>query len=534
MRNIIGLSFGYSNCRIGIIKKGEFQLIPNNEGRYKTPSIVAFLKNNTVKVGDPAKRQAITNANNTIIDIKYLIGKNYNEIEVKKDDYRFEILETKNSEIAIKVNNEYYSPTEICTFLFAHLKNSAEEELEKEIEEVVITIPHYYNNVQTNQLKIAAKKSGFKKCYFIDETIAAALPYTYKQEKRPEIIIVFSLNKLVLELSVITLKSNVYKIKSAITDLSFGGEDFTKQILYWLVSEFKNQEGIDLRTDVLAYVRLYEAAEKAKLELSTSTTTEINIPYITSKDGVHKHFIAHLTRKKLEALCEEHFYKIISYCHEILNKVNLNIRDIQEIVLAGGATNMPKIQEIVREYFLRSPKFNLGPNKIKTWGATLMGEILGNDTIETDNSEIFHTMENNIIKSDKFDLAISFAGEDRMIAELIAESLIKSGYNVFYDNHFKSKLWGKDLYVYLQDIYKNKAKYCLMIISKNYANKLWTNHERQAAQAKAFEQNKEYILPLRIDETEIPGLNNTIGYLHYDDQTSINEIVEILKEKLNE
>jgi len=351
-------------------------VIPNSEGRRTTPSIVAFLDNGERKVGDPAKRQAITNPRNTIFSIKRFMGESFDNVQKEKDRVPFEVVKGENNTPRVKIGDRLYTPQEISAIILQKMKKTAEDYLGYEVSEAVITVPAYFNDSQRQATKEAGEVAGLKVLRIINEPTAASLAYGLDKKNKDEKIAVFDLGGGTFDISILELGDGVFEVKSTNGDTHLGGDDFDHKIIDWLADEFKKDEGIDLRRDPMALQRLKEAAEKAKIELSSSTQTEINLPYIMPVDGIPKHLVKTLTRAKFEQLADDLIQRTLAPCKKALSDAGLNPSDIDEVILVGGSTRIPAIQQLVEKYFGKAAHKGVNPDEVVAIGAAIQGAVL--------------------------------------------------------------------------------------------------------------------------------------------------------------
>ncbi|MFZ7116461.1 MAG: molecular chaperone DnaK [Bacteroidota bacterium] len=376
MRKVIGIDLGTTNSCVSVMEGNEPVVIPNSEGRRTTPSIVAFLDNGERKVGDPAKRQAITNPKNTISSIKRFMGETFDRITKEKDRVPYEVVKGDNNTPRVKIGDRMYTPQEISALVLQKMKKTAEEYLGYEVSEAVITVPAYFNDSQRQATKEAGEIAGLKVLRIINEPTAAALAYGLDKDKKDEKIAVFDLGGGTFDISVLELGDGVFEVKSTNGDTHLGGDDFDQKIIDWLADEFKKDEGIDLRRDPMALQRLKEAAEKAKIELSSSAQTEINLPYIMPVDGIPKHLVKTLTRAKFEQICDDLIRRTLEPCKKALADAGMNPSDIQEVILVGGSTRIPAIQQLVEKFFGKTPHKGVNPDEVVAIGAAIQGAVL--------------------------------------------------------------------------------------------------------------------------------------------------------------
>jgi len=351
-------------------------VIPNSEGRRTTPSIVAFTENNERKVGDPAKRQAITNAKKTIFSIKRFMGETYDRTTKEINRVSYDIVKGDNNTPRVKIDDRQYTPQEISAMILQKMKKTAEDYLGQEVTEAVITVPAYFSDSQRQATKEAGEIAGLKVKRIINEPTAAALAYGLDKKNRDIKVAVFDLGGGTFDISILELGDGVFEVKSTNGDTHLGGDDFDHEIINWLADEFKNEYNLDLRKDPMALQRLKEAAEKAKIELSSSTQTEINLPYIMPVDGVPKHLVRSLSRAKFEQLCDKLIQSTIEPCKKALSDANLNSSQIDEVILVGGSTRIPAIQALVEKFFGKTPSKGVNPDEVVAVGAAIQGGVL--------------------------------------------------------------------------------------------------------------------------------------------------------------
>lgn len=376
MGKIIGIDLGTTNSCVAVMEGNEPVVIANDEGRRTTPSIVAFLKNGERKVGDPAKRQAITNPQNTIMSVKRFMGRRFDEVNEEKSHWSYKVAQGDNNTVRIDIDGRLYTPQEISAMVLQKMKKTAEDYLGQEVTEAVITVPAYFNDAQRQATKEAGEIAGLNVRRIVNEPTAAALAYGLDKKHKDQKIAVFDLGGGTFDISILELGDGVFEVKSTNGDTHLGGDDFDKVIIDWLAAEFKAQENIDLRKDPMALQRLKEAAEKAKVELSSSSETEINLPYITAMDGVPKHLVLKLTRAKFEALADNLFERCLKPCEAALKDAGMNISEIDEVILVGGSTRIPKVQEIVEKFFGKKPNRGVNPDEVVAVGAAIQGAVL--------------------------------------------------------------------------------------------------------------------------------------------------------------
>jgi molecular chaperone DnaK len=376
MAKIIGIDLGTTNSCVAVMEGNEPVVIANDEGRRTTPSIVAFLKNGERKVGDPAKRQAITNPLNTIMSVKRFMGHKWDEVTTEAGHWSYKVVKGDNNTVRIDIDGRHYTPQEISAMILQKMKKTAEDYLGQEVNEAVITVPAYFNDAQRQATKEAGEIAGLNVRRIINEPTAAALAYGLDKKSIDQKIAVFDLGGGTFDISILELGDGVFEVKSTNGDTHLGGDDFDKVIMDWLAAEFKKDEAIDLHKDPMSWQRLKEAAEKAKIELSTSSETEINLPYITAVDGVPKHLVKKLTRSQFEKLSDDLFARCLKPCEAAVKDAGVNISDINEVILVGGSTRIPKVQEIVEKFFGRKPNKGVNPDEVVAIGAAIQGGVL--------------------------------------------------------------------------------------------------------------------------------------------------------------
>ena len=379
MAKIIGIDLGTTNSCVSVMEGGEPVVIANDEGRRTTPSVVAFLKNGERKVGDPAKRQAITNPENTISSVKRFMGRRFNEITEEKSHWSYKIVQGENDTVRVDIDGRMYTPQEISAMVLQKMKKTAEDYLGTEVTDAVITVPAYFNDAQRQATKEAGEIAGLNVRRIVNEPTAAALAYGLDKKNIEQKIAVFDLGGGTFDISILDLGDGVFEVKSTNGDTHLGGDDFDKVIMDFLADEFKKQEAIDLRKDPMALQRLKEAAEKAKVELSSSSETEINLPYITAVDGVPKHLVLKLTRAKFESLADNLFARCLKPCEIALKDAGYSIGQIDEVILVGGSSRIPKVQEIVEKFFGKKPNRSVNPDEVVAIGAGIQGAVLTGD-----------------------------------------------------------------------------------------------------------------------------------------------------------
>ena len=376
MGKIIGIDLGTTNSCVAVMEGNEPVVITNDEGRRTTPSVVAFLDNGERKVGDPAKRQAITNPQKTVASIKRFMGARYDEAGKEISRMAYKVAKGDNNTTRVDIDGRMYSPQEISAIILQKMKKTAEDFLGQSVSEAVITVPAYFNDSQRQATKEAGEIAGLTVKRIINEPTAAALAYGLDKKNKDMTIVVYDLGGGTFDVSVLDLGEGVFEVKSTNGDTHLGGDDFDQVIIDHLAESFKSQENIDLRRDPMALQRLKEAAEKAKIELSSSTESEINLPYITSVDGVPKHLVMKLSRSKFEQLADQLVQRTIKPCVDALKDAGLSKNDIDEVILVGGSTRIPKIQQVVEEFFGKKPNKGVNPDEVVAIGAAIQGGVL--------------------------------------------------------------------------------------------------------------------------------------------------------------
>ena len=379
MGKIIGIDLGTTNSCVAVMEGNDPVVIANSEGRRTTPSIVAFVDGGERKVGDPAKRQAITNPTRTIFSIKRFMGENFDQVQNEIARVPYKVVRSENNMPRIDIDGRLYSPQEISAMILQKMKKTAEDYLGQEVNEAVITVPAYFNDSQRQATKEAGEIAGLNVRRIINEPTAAALAYGLDKANKDMKIAVFDLGGGTFDISILELGDGVFEVKSTNGDTHLGGDDFDHVIIDWLADEFKAEEGVDLRQDPMALQRLKEAAEKAKIELSSSTTAEINLPYIMPVNGVPKHLVKPLTRAKFEQLCDKLIQATIEPCRQALKDAGLSASDIDEVILVGGSTRIPAVQAIVEKFFGKAPSKGVNPDEVVAVGAAIQGGVLTGD-----------------------------------------------------------------------------------------------------------------------------------------------------------
>ena len=379
MAKIIGIDLGTTNSCVAVIESGEPTVIPNSEGGRTTPSVVAFTKKNERLIGIPAKRQAITNPENTVYSIKRFMGRRFREVQTEISEVPYKVIEGKNGSARVKIGDKVYSPPEISAIIIQKLKTDAENFLGEKITDAVITVPAYFNDDQRKATADAGKIAGLNVQRIINEPTAASLAYGLDKKESNKKIAVFDLGGGTFDISILDIGDGVFEVKSTNGDTHLGGDDFDQRIIDWLVEKFKADQGVDLSKDPMALQRLKEAAEKAKIELSSTTSTDINLPFITADASGPKHLIYTLTRSELEKLVDKLIDRVKKPVELALSDAKLTKDQIDEVILVGGMTRMPKVQEVVKSIFGREPHKGINPDEVVAMGAAIQGGVLGGE-----------------------------------------------------------------------------------------------------------------------------------------------------------
>jgi molecular chaperone DnaK len=376
MSKIIGIDLGTTNSCVAVMEGNEPVVIPNSEGKRTTPSMVAFLDNGERKVGDPAKRQAITNPTKTVSSIKRFMGETFDKVTKEIQRVPYKVIKGDNNTPRVMIDDRKFTPQEISALILQKMKKTAEDYLGHEVTEAVITVPAYFSESQRQATKEAGEIAGLKVRRIINEPTAASLAYGLDKKHHDMKIAVYDLGGGTFDISILELGDGVFEVKSTNGDTHLGGDDFDQCIIDWLAEEFKKDEGIDLKRDPMALQRLKEAAEKAKIELSSSSQTEINLPYIMPVDGIPKHLVKTLTRAKFESLIDTLVQATVEPCRKAMKDAGLNTSDISEVILVGGSTRIPVIQDVVEKFFGRKPSKGVNPDEVVAVGAAIQGGVL--------------------------------------------------------------------------------------------------------------------------------------------------------------
>jgi molecular chaperone DnaK len=376
MGKIIGIDLGTTNSCVSVMEGNEPVVIPNSEGKRTTPSIVAFVDGGERKIGDPAKRQAITNAKKTIYSIKRFMGETFDKVKQEIGRVPYDVVKGENNTPRVKIDDRLYTPQEISAMILQKMKKTAEDYLGHEVTDAVITVPAYFSDSQRQATKEAGEIAGLTVKRIINEPTAAALAYGLDKKDKDQTIAVFDLGGGTFDISILELGDGVFEVKSTNGDTHLGGDDFDETIINWLAEEFMKDENIDLRRDPMALQRLKEASEKAKIELSSTTSTEINLPYIMPVDGIPKHLVRTLTRAKFEQIADKLIQKVIPPCKAAMEAAGITNAEIDEVILVGGSTRIPAIQKIVEDFFGKVPSKGVNPDEVVAVGAAIQGGVL--------------------------------------------------------------------------------------------------------------------------------------------------------------
>ena len=379
MSKIIGIDLGTTNSCVAVMEGSEPTVIPNAEGKRTTPSVIAFVEDGEIKVGDSAKRQAVTNPTKTISSIKRFMGNTFTESDKEAERAAYKVVKGDNDTARVDIDGRMYTPQELSAMILQKMKKTAEDYLGQSVTEAVITVPAYFNDSQRHATKEAGEIAGLKVRRIINEPTAAALAYGMDKKGTDQKIVVFDFGGGTHDVSILELGDGVFEVLSTDGDTHLGGDDVDQKIINWLAEEFKGDEGIDLREDPMALQRLKEAAEKAKIELSASTQTEINLPYVTATASGPKHLVRSLTRSKFEQLIDDLVKRTIAPCEKALKDAGISKSDIDEIILVGGSTRIPAVQEAVEKFFGKKPNKGVNPDEVVALGAAIQGGVLTGD-----------------------------------------------------------------------------------------------------------------------------------------------------------
>ena len=379
MGKIIGIDLGTTNSCVAVMEGNEPTVIPNSEGKRTTPSVIAFVEGGERKIGDPAKRQAITNPNKTISSIKRFMGSSFSEVASEREHVSYKVVKGENDTPRVSIDDRQYTPQELSAMVLQKMKKTAEDYLGEEVSEAVITVPAYFNDSQRQATKEAGEIAGLKVRRIINEPTAASLAYGIDKKDSDQKVAVFDCGGGTHDVSILELGDGVFEVLATDGDTHLGGDDFDQKIIDWLASEFKSEEDIDLKKDAMALQRLKEAAEKAKIELSSSSETEINLPYITATQSGPKHLVRKLSRSKFEQLVDDLINRTIKPCETALDQAGMDKGDIDQVILVGGSTRIPAVQEAVKKFFGKDPSKGVNPDEVVALGAAIQGGVLAGD-----------------------------------------------------------------------------------------------------------------------------------------------------------
>ncbi len=379
MGKIIGIDLGTTNSCVAVMEGNEPVVIPNAEGGRTTPSVVGFAKNGERLVGQPAKRQAVTNPQNTVSSVKRFMGRKFDEVQTEINEVPYNVVAGDNGSARIKINDRVYSPPEISAMVLQKMKKTAEDYLGQEVNEAVITVPAYFNDSQRQATKDAGEIAGLKVKRIINEPTAAALAYGLDKKNKEQIVAVYDLGGGTFDISILQLGDGVFEVKSTNGDTHLGGDDFDQRLIDYLAEEFQKQEGIDLRKDPMALQRLKEGAEKAKIELSSTAQTDVNLPFVTATQDGPKHLNITITRAKFEQLIDDLVERTAGPCEAAIKDAGVSLSEISEVILVGGSTRVPKVQELVKKVFGKEPHKGVNPDEVVAIGAAIQGGVLAGD-----------------------------------------------------------------------------------------------------------------------------------------------------------
>lgn len=379
VKKVIGIDLGTTNSAVSVMISGESVVIPNSEGKRTTPSIISFSDNGEIKIGEPAKRQSVTNPTKTISSIKRFMGNKFSEVKNEISNVSYEVVDGDNDTPRVKINDRLYTPQELSAMTLQKMKRTAEEYLGEDVTDAVITVPAYYNDSQRQSVKESGEIAGLNVLRIINEPTAAALAYGLNKTEQDKKIVVYDLGGGTFDVSILELGGGVFEVLSTNGDTHLGGDDFDQIIIDWVVDEFEKEEGVNLKRDPMSLQRVKEACEKAKIELSSSMTTDINLPYITATESGPKHLVKTLSRSKFDQLTDDLVRRTLIPCEKALNDAKLKKEDIDEVILVGGSTRIIKIQEVVEKFFNKKPSKGVNPDEVVAIGAAIQGAVLSGE-----------------------------------------------------------------------------------------------------------------------------------------------------------